>query len=113
MSGTGRNRGELDGNAAREQDAGLLTIHYQRQLGCVPARQLVVGKSESCRADLLSFLRGAGVWISERFERDLLRRRKVNRSRHDAYDRYYDDDLRDLVARKERMVISEYGYTYY
>jgi hypothetical protein len=98
--------------AAREQDAGLLTIHYRRQLGSVPRQQLVVGRSESCRQDLLSFLRGAGVRISDGFERDLVRRRRVNRSKHGDYDQYYDDGLRDLVAHKERMVVSEYGYTY-
>ena len=97
---------------AREQDVGMLTIHYRRQLDDVPLDQLVVGKSETCREDLLVFLRGITVQVDEKFERDLLRRRPVNRSKRGDYQEYYDDELRDLVAHKERCIVSGYGYTY-
>jgi hypothetical protein len=97
---------------AREQDVGLLTLHYRRQLDGVPEPQLVVGKSESCRDDFLGFLRGARVRVSAEFERDLRGRRPLNRSKRGDYREYYDDDLRDLVAHKERFVVTEYAYTY-
>jgi hypothetical protein len=97
---------------AREQDVGMLTVHYRRQLDDVPLEQLVVGKSETCREDLLVFLRGVRVTVDQKFERDLLNRRPVNRSKRGDYGEYYDDELRDLVAHKERYMNSAYGYTY-
>jgi hypothetical protein len=97
---------------AREQDVGMLTVHYRRQLDDVPLEQLVVGKSETCREDLLVFLRGIRVQADEKFERDLLKSRPVNRSKRGDYREYYDDELRDLVAHKERCIVSGYGYTY-
>ncbi|MHC4903184.1 MAG: hypothetical protein ACYTGD_16150 [Planctomycetota bacterium] len=97
---------------AREQDVGMLTAHYRRLLDDVPLSQLVVGKSETCREDLLVFLRGIRVQVDEELERDLWRRRPVNRSKRGDYREYYDDELRDLVAHKERCIVSGYGYTY-
>lgn len=97
---------------AREQDVGMLTVHYRRQLDAVPLEQLVVGKSETCRDDLLVFLRGIRVQADEKFERDLLKSRPVNRSKRGHYREYYDDELRDLVAHKERCIVSGYGYTF-
>ena len=74
--------------------------------------QLVVGRSETCREDFLDFLRGARVRVSAEFEQDLWSRRQLNRSARADYHEYYDDDLRDLVAHKERFVVCEYAYTY-
>ena len=38
--------------------------------------------------------------------------RNPNPTNHDHYSKYYDDELRALVARQDRLIIERFGYTF-
>jgi hypothetical protein len=78
----------------------------------VPPGRIEVGRFERLRDDFLGFLARHGVPVSERFERAVRESAPVNVSRRDHYHEYYDDELRELVARAAHDVIHEYGYEF-
>ena len=45
-------------------------------------------------------------------ERELGKRERKNTSLHSHYSHYYDEELRDLVARKKRSLIGNYDYQF-
>jgi len=97
----------------RERDVGLLTIHYDDMArGSVRSGLAMVGKSESLAEDFLRFLARHDIAYPSGLETALAEAPAINQSRHGPYQAYYDDDLRQLVAFKDRMIIEAYGYVF-
>ena len=71
-----------------------------------------VRRYERLREELLSFLEKNEVPTTPELERDLLTSPRVNTSERGAYQEYYDDDTRELVANHCREIIETYGYTF-
>jgi hypothetical protein len=112
--------------AMQAWDVDLLTAAYAIKSGRYPAelprelsdraprdgRSVEVARFEHLRDDFLTFL--------ERHEvpapKDFLDAVRASPARHGsqrgAYEEYYDDELRELVARSARHVISEHGYEF-
>jgi len=71
-----------------------------------------VGRFEYLREDLLSFMERHDVPVSRDFVQAVQTSPERHGSARGAYSQYYDDDLRELVARNARHVIAEHGYQY-
>jgi hypothetical protein len=71
-----------------------------------------VRRYEHLSEELLSFFKENEVPTTPELERDLLTVPRVNASERGAYQKYYDDETRELVARQCREIIETYGYTF-
>ena len=73
---------------------------------------MVFGRFESLRVDLLKFLESSGVDVTWEMREFLDKTSPHGSSNHQRYSVYYDDDLRELVAKQERFVIDRFGYSF-
>ena len=73
---------------------------------------LHIGRAEELRSEFLDFLDGIGVHAGAEAEAFILRESHRNSSEHEPYQSYYDAELRDLVAERERDLIQTYGYRF-
>jgi hypothetical protein len=71
-----------------------------------------VGRFEHLREDFLSFLERHHVPAPAQFIEAVRTSPPRHARRRGAYAQYYDDELRELVARNARHVIAEHGYEY-
>jgi hypothetical protein len=70
-----------------------------------------IGKMENLRDDLLRLL-GQLCEPPPAMVAAIASLPTLNRSAHDHYARYYDDELRDLVHRKDRAIFEFFGYVF-
>jgi hypothetical protein len=73
---------------------------------------LHVGRMERLAEDLPAMLDQVGQSVSPAMREHLLTGEPRNVSPHGAYEDYYDDDLRDLVAERDAAVIARHGYRF-
>ena len=85
---------------------------FSRMLGNCLDGQLHVGRFENLQGDFLTIMRQLGVEELSALEQEFDRRERKNFSRHSHYSHYYDDELRDLVARKESRLIDTHDYRF-
>lgn len=71
---------------------------------------LLVGRMEQLRHDLLEMLEAVGQPVDAAMRDDLMRAPPINASQHHVFTDYYDAELRELVAVRDRRVIERYGY---
>ena len=71
-----------------------------------------VGRNEKLREHLLRFFDQTGISASPELRHHIAEHERRNASEHEAYTRYYDDELRDLISRRDASVIDLYGYRY-
>jgi hypothetical protein len=64
--------------------------------------------------DLLETTRAAGYVVDEALEAEVRARaaRPTNSSDHKAYWEYYDDTSRDIVRRRDAVIIERHGYEF-
>ncbi len=64
--------------------------------------------------DLLAATRAAGCVVDEALEQKVRDRaaRPVNRSEHKPYWEYYDDTTRELVRRRDAVIVERHGYEF-
>jgi hypothetical protein len=97
----------------RERDWDLYTFWYWLLVGRgVDEGRVEVGRSESLREDFSAFLERHDVPVDDAFRAALRSAPPTNTSRHGDYRRYYDDELRELVAHKARLIVERYGYEF-
>lgn len=70
-----------------------------------------VGKMETMREDLLRLL-GEVEAVPPAMAAAIQALPRQNTSAHDHYARYYDDELRDLVRRKDGPIFDHFGYAF-
>jgi hypothetical protein len=112
--------------AMQAWDVDMLTAIYAIKTGHYPGalppalahrapqdgRAVEVGRFEHLRDDFLAFLERNEVPAPEPFLEAVRSAPPRHGSRRGAYEEYYDDELRDVVGRTARHVISEHGYEY-
>lgn len=91
-------------------DLGFYSFQFRRMFG--EADDVRLGRMESLRADLLAFLESQGIALSPAMRAFVDSAPPVNTSRHEHFSRYYDEALRALVARRDRLVIERFGYSF-
>ena len=85
---------------------------FHRMLGDVRDGHVHVGHFENLRDDFLAIMGQLAVEDVSKMGNELARRERKNFSQHSHYSHYYDDELRDLIARKEDQLIETYGYQF-
>ncbi len=68
-----------------------------------------LGKFERLRKDILSILKNI-VPVPFKLEVAIRRHPLINPSKHEHYRRYYDEDLRRLIATRDRIVFERFDY---
>lgn len=72
----------------------------------------LIGRMETLRDDLPRMLENAGEPVSVALRAHLAIAPPANVSVHGDYRHYYDDGVRDLVARHDALVIERFGYRF-
>ena len=93
-------------------EAGYYSWLFERMLGNVDDGQTFVGRFENLQKDFLSIMQQLSVEETDAMRKDFGERERRNFSRHSHYSHYYDDELRDLVDRRERGLIDKFGYDF-
>jgi hypothetical protein len=89
---------------------GFYSFLYRRMFG--GGEGVTFGRMESLRSDLLAFLESVGIVPTVAMRDFVLKAPAVNASRHGPYQQYYDASLRELVAERDREVISRFNYEF-
>ncbi|MCH8073339.1 MAG: tetratricopeptide repeat protein [Proteobacteria bacterium] len=91
-------------------ETGYYSWLTDRMLGNANDDQTFIGRFENLQDDFLAIMLKLSVEETEALRTDLDKRERKNVSRHSHYSHYYDDELQDLVARKEQRLIERYDY---
>lgn len=89
---------------------GFYSLLFRRMFG--DCSGVTCGRMEALRADLAAFLHHVGVQLDAREREFIEHHAPLNTSLHEPYAGMYDDGLRDLVARKDALVIERFGYEF-
>ena len=84
----------------------------KRMLGKAPDDQTFVGRFENLQDEFLAIMEQLSVNETGALKLEFEKRERKNVSRHSHYSHYYDDELRNLVAEKERAMIETYNYQF-
>ncbi len=95
-----------------DNDTAYCSWMFQRMLGVADEEQVHIGKCENLDEDFIGILNHLGVKQASRIEHALSRTQHINSSSHSHYSHYYDDELRDLIAHKDRYLIDRFDYTF-
>lgn len=87
---------------------GFYSFLFKHIFGGAP--QLHIGRMENLRNDLLELLDAAGQAASADMRRHVAAAAASNVSPHASYGCYYDNELRDLVAARDGILIQRFGY---
>jgi hypothetical protein len=91
-------------------DEGFYSFLYRYMFG-EPASPFIV-QMENVRTELVPLLERVGVESSDAMRRFVATAPASNVSNHGAYTDYYDAELAELVARRDRRVIERFGYRF-
>lgn len=95
-----------------DNDSGYYSWLFNRMVGSAKDGQAFIGKYENLRHDFLTIMERLAVEETEALKLELDKHERKNASRRSHYSHYYDDELRDLVARKEGLLIEKYDYAF-
>jgi hypothetical protein len=90
---------------------GFYSFLYQYIYGELD-RNLTVQRAENLRVTLLEYLHSVGHRVTAAANDFVMDATARNTSEHGPYAGYYDDELRDLVAERDKLVISRHGYRF-
>ena len=86
--------------------------HLYRYLYGDPDRHLTVERSEELRSKLPDYLDRVGQRVTHAMQDFLTDTPPRNTSAHPPYAQFYTEDLRELVAARDRPVIESHGYRF-
>lgn len=89
---------------------GGYTWHIKQMFGD-DLRAVQIGKFEELRHELLRIMNST-VTLPESLVKAIHTYPAVNVSEHDHYRTYYDDELRELIAQKDRWIFEVFGYDF-
>ena len=95
----------------RDTQLGFYTNLY-RYLYAGGERPVTVGRLEELRDDLIPMLERVSQPVSDEMRRYIETESPRNTSDHIGYTDYYDETLRDLVARRDAEVVHRHGYRF-
>lgn len=96
----------------REPNRGYYSWLFDRMLGAAESPHLHVARFENLQEDFIAITRRLGVAESAAMEAALQATEKKNSSSHSHYSCYFDSELRELIAERERGLIETYGYSF-
>jgi hypothetical protein len=108
--GAGLTRTCIEGYS--EPHRGYYSWLFDRMLGGTESPLLHIAKFENLQPDFIAIMRRLGVAESDALESALQATEKKNASSHSHYAHYYDAELRELIAERERRLIDTYGYVF-
>lgn len=88
---------------------GFYSYLYRYLFGEADA-SLTVGRMETLREELPRMLDAVGQPVSREMREFIAREAPRNATQHARYTEYYDDELRDLVGRRDAPLIKRHGY---
>jgi len=95
-----------------ENDTGYYSWLFGRMLGVDGDGVVHIGRFENLQGDFLAIMQELGVDQTTAIEQDFDQHERKNSSRRSHYSHYYDDELKDLVGRKEGKFAATYGYQF-
>jgi hypothetical protein len=95
----------------KDSGLGFYSFLYQYLYGELD-RNLTVQRAENLRPALLEYLHSQGQRVTAAANDFILDAPSRNVSEHAPYVSYYDDELRDLVAERDKLIISRHGYRF-
>ncbi|MEM7563263.1 MAG: aspartyl/asparaginyl beta-hydroxylase domain-containing protein [Pseudomonadota bacterium] len=93
-------------------DEGYFSWLFNRMHGNLANEQLKIGRFENLQQEFLSIMEDLQIEELEDLKSCFDKTPRMNSSSHSHYSRYFDDDLRDLVAQKDAALIAQYGYEF-
>jgi hypothetical protein len=101
------------GPIMRELDVDHYTARFIEMTGSgIETGRLEVGRYERLRGDFRDFLERHDVPVGDDFLARLAEDSAKHASERGPYRDYYDEELRDLVGRKARLLIERFGYEF-
>ena len=94
------------------EETGYYSWLFGRMFGSMDAAQIYIGKFENLCEDFFAIMKQQSVEETETIKAEFDKRERKNVSRHSHYSHYYDDELRDLIGKKERLLIEKYDYKF-
>jgi hypothetical protein len=95
----------------RNSGLGFYSFLYTYMYGELDGK-LTVQRAENLRHALLEYLDSVGQRVTNAANDFVMDAKERNTSEHRPYVDYYDDELRDLVADKDKLLISRHGYRF-
>ena len=93
-------------------ELGYYSWQFQRMHGDIENKALHIGRFENLQSEFLSIMQQLQVEEVDAMQAKFDTNPRLNTSRHSHYSRYLDDELRELIAQKESLLIEAYGYEY-
>ncbi len=97
---------------------GFDCVYYKSSYGCYlnytfgnDLDALYIGKFESLRTDLLSILDKIGV-LNNKLQEQILNHPVVNKSEHEHYRKYYDQELKNIIYQRDKEILDKFGYSF-
>jgi hypothetical protein len=91
---------------------GYYSWQFQRMHGDIENEALHIGLFENLQQEFLSIMKELNVDEVDVMQAKFDTSPRMNASRHSHYSRYLDDELRDLIAQKESLLIEKYDYEF-
>jgi len=95
-----------------DDDNGYYSWQFKRMHGDLDSKATYIGRFENLQDEFLSIMDQLSVEETEAIREKFKSSARLNESSHSHYSRYYDDELRDLIAQKEALLIDKYGYEF-
>jgi tetratricopeptide (TPR) repeat protein len=95
-----------------EAGTGYYSWLFARMLGDETQHNTFIGRFENLKDDFLEIMERLSVKETDSLKSEFDKRDRKNVSRHSHYSHYYDDELHDLVAAREKQLIKKYGYEF-
>ena len=91
---------------------GYFSWLFNRMIGNAKNKTVHIGRFENLQEDFIRLMHQLCVDESTQLQAELAQT-EINSSSHSHYSRYYDEELRDLVADKESKLIGQFGYEFH
>ena len=95
-----------------DDGCGYYSWLFKRMHGDPDSKTTYIGRFENLRDEFLSIMDQLSVDETEAIRKTFNGSARLNESRHSHYSQYYDDELRELIARKDVFLIDKYGYEF-
>ena len=103
-------------NDMKDNNCGYLTNQYLTTFYGSPqvewSNNVTIGKVETLREDFFGFIKQHDSHPRRKAEKMITNMKKHNTTDHKPYVEYYDDELKELVGEKEKLIINRYGFTF-
>ena len=95
-----------------DDDNGYYSWQFKRMHGDLDSSKTYIGRFETLQQDFLAIMSQLDVVEIDAIRSKFETSAQLNKSRHSHYSAYYDDELRELVAKKESLLIEKYEYLF-